>query len=359
LPRRTSTQVAAARARSVLLTLLGFAVALALPAASSSLSGTSGVCPSPSGQELVQRVRMPGQPRFLLLTREALWVTIAASRPSGRGMLARIDPRSGQIQRTFPLPVDPSRVGFGFGSLWITGESNTDRYRFPVLRVDPRSGRVVSVIRGPRLFGVALGITSDAVWVGGNDIAPQGKGDQTLMRWIFKIDPGKNTVVHSVHLKPTTAIELVGDQHSLWATGWGGVARLSDSGRLLFQQRFNGSGWSLALTPGAVWIAQPFFGNRDPRSQRPARRILRIATSGPRHVEVLALDVPPGKVSAAAGVVWVGPAIWSNGELTRIDATRTPPTLTSVAGVVANRLQAFPGGVWVAERDANVLAKIC
>jgi hypothetical protein len=358
LTTRTS-KLAVARACLVIATFLGLVAAVVLPTTSSGLTRSS-TCPSASGQEIVLNVPLPGRARFLLLRQRALWVTIGASRPGGRGLLARVDTRSGRIQRTFPLPVDPSRVGYGFGSLWVTGSWRSDRYRFPVLRVDPRSGRVISVIRGPRLFGVALATTSDAIWVGGNDIVPQAKNNAaTLMRWIFKIDPSRNAVVSSVHLTSTTAIELVGDEGSLWATGWGAVVKLSASGQLLFQQRFDGSGWSLAVTPDAVWVSQPFFGNRDPRSQRPARRLLRVATVGARRVTVLELDFPPGKVSAAGGLVWVGPAIWATGGLARVDATRTPPALTMIESVVPNRIAAFPGGAWIAARDANLVSKIC
>jgi hypothetical protein len=69
------------------------------------------------------------------------------------------------------------------------------------------------------------------------------------MRWIFEIDPRRNAVVRSVHLKATTAVELLGDRSSLWRRGWGAFVRLSASSRLLFQQRFAAPA-RLALSPG-------------------------------------------------------------------------------------------------------------
>jgi hypothetical protein len=339
-------------------TVLGLALILALstaPAGPASRAQPSGRerCPSASGQEVVLTVPLPGKPGFPLLVNKTLWVTIQSGSPAGHGKLARVDAESGRVQRVDPLTVDPMRLTYGFGSLWVTGEG-------VVLRIDPRSGRVVKVIRGRRLFGPALAATSDAVWVGGADIYAKGHDDETLMRWMYKIDPLRNAVVRQVHLAPTTVLDLVGDGRSVWATGWGALVKLSASGRLLFQQRFGGSGWSMAVGPDAVWVAQPFFGTRDPRSQRPARRLLRFATSGPRRVTVVELAAPPGDVSVAGHIVWVGSAVWATGELARIDETQTTPTATGVAGgVAAARIEAFPGGVWVAERNRNELSKIC
>jgi hypothetical protein len=354
IPKQVFPSIAAA----TLLTV-GFALALSgalVNRASGGRATGHGACPSASGREIVLTVPLPGRPRFLLLTRKTLWVAVRSSRPGGRGRLVRVDARSGRVQRILRLDVDPYRLAYGFGSLWITGETSARRYQGALLRVDPRSGHVVQVIRGPRLFGAAVATTADAVWVGGADIYAQGQGDKTVARFVFKIDPERNAVVRQVHLTPTTVIDLIGDGRSLWATGWGAVVKLSTTGRLLFQQRFGGSGWALALAPGAVWVAQPFFGNRrNPQEQRPARRLVRLMTSGLPRVTVVELDGPPGDVSAAEGAVWVGA-----GGLVRIDGTRTAPTLTKVApGVVPNRIEAFPGGAWVAELDTNELSKIC
>ena len=119
------------------------------------------------------------------------------------------------------------------------------------------------------------------------------------MHWIYKIDPRRNTVVRQVYLGPTTALDFAADGGSVWVSGWGGVVKVSRSGRLLFQQRFDGVGWSLARTPGAVWVTQPFSGNRRGAPQRPLRRVLRVATSGPQKVTAIDLSVQPGDVSAA------------------------------------------------------------
>jgi hypothetical protein len=348
--------------RSLVVFSLAGACLLALASApAGSLASTTRAierCPTVSGQAAVLTVALPGRAADLLLTRETLWAAIATRRPGGRGLVVRIDPESGRIQDSFPIPVDPYRLASGFGSLWITGQTRREnrKYQGAVLRVHPRSGRLLSVVRGPRLFGAALATTSAGVWVGGADIYPQGQPHKAGVYWVYKIDPRRNAVVRSVHLRTTSVIDLLGDGPFLWATGWGAVVKLSELGRLLFQQRFDGSGWSLGLTRGTVWVAQPFFGNRRVRgSQRPARRLLRVATSGPRSVTVVEVESPPGgDISAAGGVVWV----MQEGELLRIEGAEASPTPTKIA-VVPGQLEAFAGGAWVLKRGTHELVKIC
>jgi hypothetical protein len=314
-------------------------------------------CPTAGGASVVARARLPGRPGFLLLKRNDLWVAIAARTASGRGALARVDSRSGRVERVFRLPIDPYQLAVGFGSLWVTGATNDMRYR-GVLRVDPESGRVVRVIRGPRALGSKLAATSSAVWVGGADIYPNGHSERAGVRFVYEIDPRRGAVVRRVRLPgQATVIALLGAGRTLWSVGWWGVVHLSASGRVLFQRPIDGSGWSLALTPGVVWVAQPWFGERPVRRQdRPARRLLRIPVAAPSRATVVELQTQPGGGSAAAGVVWVG----ANAGLARLDAAQLPPALAPVpVDVRPNYHAAFPGGVWVSELHRNRVSKIC
>jgi hypothetical protein len=216
----------------------------------------------------------------------------------------------------------------------------------------------VRVIRGPRALGSKLAITSRAVWVGGGDIYRKGHPEKAGVRFVYEIDPRRDAVVRRVRLPgQATVIALLGAGRTLWSVGWWGVVHLSGSGRVLFRRPIDGSGWSLALTPGVVWVAQPWFGERPVRRQNsPARRLLRIPVSAPSRASVVELETQPGGVSAAAGVVWVG----ANAGLARLDATQLPPALAPVSvDVTPNYHVAFPGGVWVSELHANRVSKIC
>ena len=336
---------------------LSIASATVAGAGAASRSPASTACPTANGPAVVAMVRVPGRPGLLLPKGNDLWVTIAAPRASGRGAVARVDARSGRLERVLRLPIDPYRLAVGFGSLWVTGATDDRRYR-GVLRVDPRSGRVVRVIRGPRALGSSLAATSRAVWVGGADIYPKGHPEKAGVRFVYEIDPRRNAVVRRVRLPgQATVIALVGAGSSLWSVGWWGVVKLSASGRVLFRHPIDGSGWSLALTPGVVWVAQPWLGERPVRRQdRPARRLLRIPVAAPSRETVVELQNQPGGVSAAGGVVWVG----GNGQLERLSAANPQPNPASVRLKLNPTYHAaFPGGVWVAERDTNRVSKIC
>jgi hypothetical protein len=336
--------------------LASAAVVVVAGAGAASRSPASTACPTANGPALVAQARVPGRPGFLLPKGDDLWVAVAAPRVSGRGAVARVDAQ-GRLTRVIRLPVDPYQLAVGFGSLWVTGQTNDPRYR-GVLRVDPRSGRVVRVIRGPRALGSKLAATSRAVWVGGADIYPKGHPEKAGVRFVYEIDPRRNAVVRRVRLPgQATVIALAGAGSSLWSVGWWGVVKLSASGRVLFRHPIDGSGWSLALTPGVVWVAQPWLGTRPVRRQdRPARRLLRIPVAAPSRETVIELQNQPGGVSAAAGVVWVG----GNGQLERLSAANPQPNPTSVRlKLIPTYHAAFPGGVWVAERDTNRVSKVC
>jgi hypothetical protein len=272
--------------------------------------------------------------------------------------VARVDARNGRLVATVRLPVNPYQLAYAFGSLWVTGETLDRRYR-GVLRIDPRSGRVLSVIRSSRPpVGSKLTATSDAVWVNGADVFPKGHEEKAGVRYVYKIDPRRNAVVRRVRLGSTTTIALLADGDGLWATGWGAVVKLSRSGGVLFEQRFGGSGWSIARTQGAVWVAQPWFGGPlDRRQNRPSRRLLQITTVRPRRVTVLELPGQPAGVSAAGSVVWFSAL---GLPLARIDTRRAPLQVTEVpVRVRPTWLEAFSGGVWVAEAERRRISKIC
>ena len=259
---------------------------------------------------------------------------------------------------TLRLPINPYQLSFGFGSLWVTGETSDRRYQDRLLRIDPATGRIVHAIRGPRTLGSKLATTSDAVWIGGADVFPLGHSGLAGVRFVYKVDPSRNAVVRGVELpEQATVIDLRGDGRSLWSVGWWGVVKLSADGRVLFARRIDGAGWSLALTPGTAWVSQPWFGSRPVRRQnRPAQRLLRIATSGAPRISVVELETQPGYVSADAEGVW----ITANGGLARIDAGENPPTLTKAPVAFSpNHHVPFAGGLWASDLRANRLHRIC
>lgn len=355
---RTNVRNYPLRFVAVVVSLVALGATLALSAmtphrAVAAQTASSGRCPSASGQEVTLTMPLPrsAKLRSMVVADKTLWIASGSRRVGGHGRLLRVNLSSGRVERSFSLAGDPWSLRFGFGSLWMTG--NGGGFDGAVMRIDPRSGRVASVVRGKRRFGGRLAITSDAVWVGGLD------DRKTLARTVFKIDPSRNAVTQSVQLKATTVVALVGAGRSLWVTGWGAVVKLSSSGRVLFQRRMDGVGWSIALAPGGVWVARPFSGSSRSNQAFPARQLLRIRTVESRDPMIIELATQPAGVVVARGAAWVLGNFLDAGrrEVLRTDGLGAVTTVTvhGIPGLIA----AASDSVWVAERDPNELSKIC
>jgi hypothetical protein len=293
----------------------------------------------------------------MFLRKKTLWVGIQGVRPGRPGRLLAVDADSGRVRATFRLPFDPLRVVGGFGSLWITGQGGSRRYG-GVLRIDPRSGRVVRVVRGSRALGTALATSAHAVWVGGPDIFPPGHPEKAGVYFVYKIEPRRGQVVRRFRLR-STVIDLVGDGEAVWISGWYGIVKLSESGRVLVRQPIVGSGWSISRAHDGVWVTHTFYGSRRDRRPPAARELLRIReTSKPRFTRV-PLSGSPWQVSATAGGAWVALGGYSHEVQWIRDAEPTPdPTRVAIRGVVRG-IQATPDGVWVAQLAPNQLSKVC
>jgi hypothetical protein len=328
------------------------------PALPPTQTRSAGACTSASGPEAVLTAPLPAttKGRSMVVVGSTVWLASGGSRIGQPGRLFQVDGTSGRVQRVVRLTVDPWSIAFGFGSLWLTGDGGG--FDGAVVRLDPRSGRIVSVIRGPRRFGSALAVTSDGVWIGGGDVFPEGKPEETVARWVFKIDPTRNAVTRSVRLAATTVVDLAGEGRFLWATGWGAVVKLSPAGRVLFQQRMDGAGWAIAPVPGGAWVTRPFFGTRSSRQAFPARELLRVRTSRPR-LTAIALTGQPGPLAVAGGAAWTVVGDWkgSRRELVRIDdrgATTAVP-LDGLPGLLA----ASRNAVWAVQQQPDAVSKIC
>src|SRR5262249_12436464 len=182
--------------------------------------------------------------------------------------------------------------------------------------------------------GTALAATASAIWVGGPDIYPQGKPEQSGVYLIYKIDPRRGAVIGRYHLR-STVIDLLGDGRRLWISGWYAIVQLSESGRVLLRQPIVGSGWSIALAPGGAWVAHTFLGRRGAGVPPPAYELFRIWRS---QLSTVSLDESPWQVSSAGGALWIAAGEYSHA------VRRLSGTQANVAGIVRG-IQATRDGV--------------
>ena len=106
-------------------------------------------------------VRVPGTGYGLAAGAGAVWVLSGTDRPGSErdraGRLRRLDPRTGKVTATTPLPdLAPSRaVGLVVdgGAVWLGGPYSCGLHGGGILlRVDPASGLVAEWLRDPRWF---------------------------------------------------------------------------------------------------------------------------------------------------------------------------------------------------------------
>jgi hypothetical protein len=347
---------AARRRILVQMRALAIAAAAVLFCASSSAGADTACTP-----RLGHRVTLPGHPMDVARSGDTLWVALAGVHDARTGETLRagsavaVDARTGRIVRRLRLPVDPTEIVSAFGSLWVIGAA-VERRDQGVLRIDPGSGGVIAVIKASRAYGSRIGATTTAIWVGGADVFAPGHSGQAGVRFVYKIDPRRNGVVRRVQLPGgMTVLHLEHEGSSLWVSGWWGVARISDAGRVLFQARFAGAGWSMARVPGAVWVAVPWSGTPYRRRQdraHEARRLLRVDTSGRRpRMTQIALERQPGGLAAAGGPVWMG-------DLHGLSQVGLAAVASVALDVHPTAMVASPGVVWAAELTTGRLIEV-
>ena len=130
-------------------------------------------------------IRLPGAPTDVTYRDGAVWTTTEGP-ASGSGLLVRIDPATGHINKRISLPnlTDYSHIAVAYGNVWITDTGSGDVYR-----VSEATEKLTATIH---LGGSPLGITTGAgsVWV----TAP-GPNPRSQAGLVYRINPASNRVV--------------------------------------------------------------------------------------------------------------------------------------------------------------------
>jgi hypothetical protein len=133
----------------------------------------------PLGGGAARALRVAGFPYGLAVDGGAVWVLSGRGEPGSgldrTGRLRRLDPRTGAVTATTPLPdVAVGRVNIGVGlahgdgAVWVAGPYARGLQGGGILlRVDPASGRVAGWLRDPRwVFQDVLADGPRGAWVG-------------------------------------------------------------------------------------------------------------------------------------------------------------------------------------------------
>jgi ABC-type branched-subunit amino acid transport system substrate-binding protein/streptogramin lyase len=252
--------------------------------------------------------------------------------------VSRVDPRTGEVIRTFEPRGRPTDIAAGAGALWIgTGPGHTSR----VSRVDPATMRETHTERMPAGEGPVsegfpmIAVGAGAVWA----INP----DATVSR----LDARTGRRVATIAAPPTGARTIAAGDGGVWVLGWeNALTRIDPSTNRLGDPLELGSNrlFGIAVGAGAAWATseEGVLWRVDP----PVERTIDIG-AGVRHV------------AFGDGAVWA--ANWNDGTLSRVDPATDAVTRVPVGA--AQALAAGAGSAWVSvaggSRNGVLPASVC
>jgi branched-chain amino acid transport system substrate-binding protein len=243
--------------------------------------------------------------------------------------VSRVDPRSGDLIRTFEPRGRPTDIAAGAGALWIgTGPGATHR----VMRVDPATGEPTRTERLPGggedgggdfnagFPGIAVG--ADAVWA----INPDGT--------VSRLDPASGRRVAVVRGPDSMEAIAAGDAGVWVIAGLNTIARIDPRTNRIREATDLGSNrlFGIAVGGGAVWATseEGVLWRVEP-GRPPLERTIEVG-AGVRFV------------AFGDGAVWV--ANWSDSTVSRVDPATSQLTAKMPVGA-AQALAAGAGSAWV------------
>jgi DNA-binding SARP family transcriptional activator/streptogramin lyase len=170
----------------------------------------------PKTAEIESTTRVDVDPVAVAAGEGAVW--LAGQNVRGRGgVLLRLSPATNNVTASIPLPSKPSAVAVGPQAVWVTAQlpgSPPNRSAGGIVYVvDPSSSRIVARSRAPfvPLHGrTSLAVGARAAWLVGADGA------------LVSLDPRTAAVTHVTHTPIATDVVAVSGG-SVWAAGDGGV----------------------------------------------------------------------------------------------------------------------------------------
>jgi len=161
--------------------------------------------------------------------------------------IARVDARSGQVERRIHVGARSDVVVAGFGAVWVASSATNT-----VVRIDPARNEVVARIAvGPSPKFMTIG--SGALWV-------QNRGDGSVSR----IDPGTNREVARIEAHaPTEWGDIAAGEGAIWLSVDGTpVTRIDPRTNRVSYQFVGGSGVdAIRVGYGALWLADHEHGD--------------------------------------------------------------------------------------------------
>jgi streptogramin lyase len=279
----------------------------------------------------VATFRVGGDPDWMAVTADAVWVTVDA-----RNAVVRLDASTNKVDGEVTVAKPCSGLAAGFGSLWVPscGEH-------ALARVDLRTRKVVAKIAvGPADSegGIAVGVGS--VWMVTDQETRAG-------RLLARIDPATNRVVARIGVPDRSYAAAFGGG-SVWVTSTGQdlLTRVDAvTNTVVSETKVGKVPRFLTVGAGSVWTLNQGDGTVSRVSMKSGRLVATIDAGLAGH---------GGEIAYGAGAVW---ATLEGFPLTRIDA-RTNRVTAQWKGKGGDSVRVGLESVWLTDYDGGVVWRL-
>jgi YVTN family beta-propeller protein len=201
----------------------------------------------------------PGQLGPTAVSPEAVWTA-----NKDANSLTRIDPATGAVVTTIPVPKTPTSVAYGAGSVWVCSHSGG---AMGLTRIDPVTNRILAQIdvgasAGYQCDWVQFSPQTGALWIVAFDTQTQREDV------IERIDPATNQARAAIHLQDNIQTPLAIAATDVWACNDGVDATLyrvdAQTAHLKGTLRLGAAGCSgMLLSSATLWIANGAGGTLE------------------------------------------------------------------------------------------------
>ena len=310
---------------------LGRAAQTQTPAVKATGVGDARVRRSIADLRPVATFRVGGDPDWMAVTADAVWVTV-----DKRNAVVRLDARTNKVDGEVTVAKPCSGLAAGFGSLWAPSCGDHD-----LVRVDLRTRKVVgriAAVPADSEGGIAVGAGS--VWMMTDS---KGGPDGVLLR----ISPGKNAVVARIRV-PAGSYAAAFGGGSVWVTSTGQnlLTRVDATTNKVVSETKVGKGPRfLTVGAGSVWTLNQGDGTVSRVSMKSGRLTATIRAGLAGH---------GGEIAYGAGAVW---ATLEGFPMTRIDAG-TNRVMAQWVGKGGDSIRVGLGSVWLTDYDGGVVWRV-
>ena len=279
----------------------------------------------------VATFRVGGDPDWMAVTPDAVWVTVDA-----RNAVVRLDARTNKVNGEVTVAKPCSGLAAGFGSLWVPSCGD-----HALVRVDLRTRKVVArVAAGPADSEGGIAVGAGSVWMMAD---AKGGPDGLLVRF----NPSTNKVVARIRV-PAGSYAAAFGGGSVWVTSTGQslLTRVdAATNKVVSETKVGKAPRFLTVGAGSVWTLNQGDGTVSRVSMKSGRLTATIDAGLAGH---------GGEIAYGAGGVW---ATLEGFPMTRIDAGTNRVTAQWV-GKGGDSIRVGLGSVWLTDYEGGVVWRV-